>query len=95
MFFYTQIHIGFFFLVGVQKIVALILGIVHAKLILDIFGQRMNLEGKVSASHGIQEIEADGKFRAEPGIDPLSQKGTRTVKHQIHGRQLHGYIAEF
>ena len=50
---------------GVEHVIALVLRIMHAKMLLDVLGQWVYLEGKVAALHRIQKIEADGKLFAE------------------------------
>ncbi len=49
-----QIHISFFIFCTVQDIIAFVLGVMHSEGLLNVFGQRMYLKGKISASHGIQ-----------------------------------------
>ena len=61
-------------LIRFQDVIAFVLRIVHAEVLLDIFRQRMNLQGKVSSLHGIQKIETDGELGTETPVHPLSQE---------------------
>src|SRR5580698_2214839 len=49
----------------VEKIIALILRIVHAEMGANVLGERMHLQREVSPSHGVEQIEANGEIMAE------------------------------
>ena len=56
---------------------------------LDVLRQWVYLQRQVLAVHGVQHIETDGEFLAEPGVYPVTQKIHRLGKHQIHCGGLH------
>ena len=45
--------------IGIEHVITLILRVVHAEVLLDVFGERVDLEGEVAAVDGIEEIEAE------------------------------------
>ena len=73
---------------SIQEVVALVLSVSNAKLFLDVFGQRMNLQRQISPVHRVQEIEAYGEFRAESLMHSVTQKLARMLKHQIDCRNF-------
>ena len=68
-------HTGIIF--RIEQVIALVLRIAHAKPILDVLGQGMNLERQVPAIHRIQEVKTDREFRAESGMDSFAQQFSR------------------
>ena len=66
----------------------------HTEGILDIFCQRMYLQGQVTAAHGIQKIKTDREFRSVSAVYPLTQKFLWAVECHIHGRSLHRDISK-
>ena len=91
---FLQPQINISVLIRIQKIIAFILGIMHAEGILDIFCQRMYLQGQVTAAHGIQKIKTDREFRSVSAVYPLAQKFLWAVECHIHGRSLHRDISK-
>ena len=79
---------------GVQQVVALVLGVVHVEMLLDIFRQGMHLEGQVLAVHGVQHVEADGEFPAEAGVYPVPQQLLRMGMDQVQRGGLEELPAE-
>ena len=82
-FFETEVYIRFLVFIGIQKIVALILRIWHAEFFIDIFGQRMYLQGKVLTAHRIQQVKTDLEFCAEPAVDSFTQQFMRRIEDKI------------
>src|ERR1700680_4497800 len=54
----------------------------------------MDLEGEIASTHGIQEIETDGKLRPESSVYGVSQQLTRMGEDQIDRRYLDSGTAE-
>ena len=71
----AQIDAGAFF--GVEHVVALVLGVIHAEVFADIGREGMHLKREVAAAHGVEEVEADGKLRAEACDDMHSPSSSR------------------
>src|SRR5258708_30554495 len=59
-------------LASVQQVVTFILRVIHSELLANVFCTRMDLQGKVSAAHRVEEIRTDRKFRAESAVNILS-----------------------
>ena len=78
----------------IQQVIALVLRIVHAEVLLDVLGERMDLERQVAALHRIKKVEADGEFVAEAGVYGIAQQGPRLVEHQVQRRQLQPRLAQ-
>ena len=74
---------------SIQKIVALILCIVHMEMALDVFGQGVNLKRKVLPVHGVQHIKTNGKFLAEACMNTVTQKLTRVRIDKVERRRFH------
>ena len=74
---------------SIQKIVALILCIVHMEMALDVFGQGVNLKRKVLTVHGVQHIKTNGKFLAEARMNTVAQKLTRVRIDKVERRCFH------
>ena len=70
----------------VEQVVALVLRVVHAEVLLDVLGERMDLEGEVAAAHRVEEVEADGELVAEARVDRLAEQRARLVEHQVDRR---------
>ena len=68
---------------GVQQVIALVLRVVHSEMVLDILGERMNLERKIAAAHGVQKVEPDGKLVAEPRMHFLAEQRAGLGEHQV------------
>src|ERR1039457_4429041 len=60
-------------LARIQKVVTLILGIVDAKLLLNVLGQRVYLKGEIAALHRVEKIEADGKLGSKTCMHRLAE----------------------
>ena len=45
----------------------------HAKLVLYVLGQGMNLKRKVAAAHGVEKVETDGKLFTEARVDRFAE----------------------
>src|SRR5579859_583045 len=73
---------------GVEQVIALVLRVVHAEVLLDVFRQRMDLEGKIAAFHGVQKVKADGKLGAKAGVHGVAEKSARMLKNQVNRRYL-------
>ncbi len=73
---------------GVQHVIAFVLRVGHSELVLNVFGQGMDLEREIASLHGVEEIEPDGELRAEARMDRFSQKLARVSEHQIDGRNF-------
>ena len=65
---------------GIEQVVALVLRVVHPEHVLDVFGERMDLEREVAAAHRVEEIEADRELVAEARMDRLAQQRARLVR---------------
>ena len=50
---------------GIEQVIAFILGVMQAELLLNITGQGMDLQRQIAAAHGIEQVETDGEFCAE------------------------------
>ena len=74
---------------SIQKIVALILCIVHMEMALNVFGQGVNLKRKVLPVHGVQHIKTNGKFLAEACMNTVTQKLTRVRIDKVERRCFH------
>ncbi|MNR51156.1 hypothetical protein D3C85_1707880 [compost metagenome] len=55
----------------------------HAKLLLDVLGQRMYLETEVLPADGIEKIEANRELGAKAGVDFLTQQRAGLKQHQV------------
>ena len=67
---------------GVEQVVALVLRVVHPEVLLDVLGQRMDLERQVAAAHGVEKIEADRELVAEPRVHRLAEQRARLVRRR-------------
>jgi tRNA G46 methylase TrmB len=56
---------------------------------LDVFGQGVNLKGKVLTVHGVQHIKTDGEFLAEACMNAVAQKLTRVHIDKVERRSFH------
>ncbi len=54
----------------------------------------MNLEREVATLHGIQQVEADGKFGAETAVHGLAEKFSGMSEDEVERRQLHAHVAK-
>ena len=54
----------------------------------DVSGKRVDLEREIAAAHGIEEIEADGKLRAESAFNELAQQRARLHENEVEGGDL-------
>src|ERR1017187_7444890 len=69
---------------GVEQVITFVLRVVHAEMVLDVFGQRMHLERQMATAHRVEKIEADGKFIAESRVNRVTKQLAWLVKHQIN-----------
>src|ERR1700722_17533843 len=90
----AQAEIDRCFGAGIEQVIAFVLRVGHAEGGLNIFGERMDLQRKVSAAHGVQKVEANWKFGAEAGVDRIAEKFARVRKDQIDGWYLDALVAE-
>src|SRR5215469_9550596 len=90
--FEAQIDTGVTF--GVKHVVALILGVIHSEMLADVGGEWMDLEGKISTSDRVQEIEADRKLGTKTRGDRVAQQLFRMFEHQIDCGNLNPQISE-
>ena len=90
--FQTEIYAALFG--RIQKVVALILRIVHPKLLLDVFGERVNLKREIAAIHRVEKIKPDGKLGSETCMHGFAEKFVRMLKDQIDRWDLHFNIAK-
>ena len=79
---------------GVQNIIAFILGIAHIEVFLDVLCQRVDLQGEVLAVNGVQHIKTDGKLLAKTGVNLFAQQPVRLGIHQVQGRGLDALTAK-
>src|ERR1700728_3401299 len=91
---FLQAEIDTRVLLRVEKVIALILRVVHPKMFANVGSERMDLEREVAASNGIEEVEANGKLRAEPSSDIEPQQFFRMREHEIDGGNLDTLVAE-
>ena len=73
---------------GIENIIALVLGVAHIEGVLDILGQRVHLQRKVLPVDGIEHIKPDRELGAEAGVHPLTQQRPRLGKHKVDRRRL-------
>jgi hypothetical protein len=73
---------------GVEQVVAFILRVGHSEFVLDVLGERMNLEREVAALHGVQKVEADGEFVAETPVNGITQEFPGMAEDEIEGRHF-------
>ena len=88
----AEIHHGV--RLGFENVIALILGIVHAKLLLNVFGKRMNLKAQILAANSVEEIKTDREFRAKARVNFFAQQGAGTGQHQILRGDLDPHVAK-
>ena len=62
--------------------------VVDAECVADILRGGMDLKAQVSAAHGIEEIETDGKVLSETRFYGTAKQGVGLVEHQIVGRDF-------
>ncbi len=79
---------------GLQQVITFVLGVVHAKVLLNIFGKRMDLEAKILPADGIEKIKTDRKFRAKAGVDFFAQQRARVEQYQILRGDLDPHVAK-
>ncbi len=68
-----QAEINGAILASVQQVVAFILRVIHSELLANVFCTRMDLQGKVSSAHRVEEIKTDRKLRAKSVVNILSE----------------------
>ena len=68
--------------------------VVHSEFVLDVFGQRMNLERQVAAQHGVQEVEANWKFGAKAPVDSITKKFLWMAEDEIKCRNFNADTPE-
>ena len=68
---------------GFQNVIALILGVVHPELLLDVLGNGVDLEAQILAANGIEEVKTDRELRTETRVNFLAQQSTRLEQDQI------------
>src|SRR3984893_18315640 len=78
----------------IQKVVALILGIVDSKLLLNILGQRVHLKGEIAALHCVEKIEADGELGSKTRMHRFAEQLMRMLKYQVNGWDFYLHVAE-
>ncbi|VDR29861.1 Uncharacterised protein [Raoultella terrigena] len=66
----------------------------HAKLLLDIFGYRMNLETQVLPADSVEKIETDRELGAEAGVDFFTQQRAGVQQHQVLRGDLDPYVTK-
>ncbi len=79
---------------GIQQVVALILRVVHAELVLNVFSERMNLQRQIASAHCVEEVEADRKLCSKPRMHSIAKKLHRLQKDEIDCGNLNPVIAE-
>ena len=57
------------------------------KCLLDVLGERMDLEREVAATHRVEKIEADGELVAETGMHRVAQQAARLIEDEVDRRQ--------
>ena len=82
----SQVYAGAF--LRVQNVVALVLGISHSELPVNVFCGRVDLQRQVLPSHCIQKVEADRELRAKARVHFFPQQFLRVPEDQVHGRHL-------
>ena len=68
----AEIHHGV--RLGFEDVIALIPGIVHTKLLLNVFGERMNLKAQILATNSVKKVKTDREFRAKARMDFFAQQ---------------------
>ena len=68
---------------GIEHVVAFVLGVMHPKMVLDVFRQRMHLEREIATAHRVQKIETNGKFIAEPRMNRLAEQLAGMREYQV------------
>ena len=66
----------------------------HAKMMLNIFRERMHLKRKIATINRVQKVETDRKLIAKPGMYRITKQGARLVKHKIQRRDFKTLITE-
>src|SRR5712664_3907438 len=69
----------------IQQVVAFVLRVVHTKIVLDVFRERVDLQREIATAHGVQKIKADGKFRPKSGVYGFTKKFARMAEYKIDG----------
>ena len=95
IFLQTEIDERLFLLIRIEQIIAFILCVRHTKFFVDIFRQRMYLQGKILASHSIEQVKPDRKLCAEPAVHTLTEQLMRCIQNKILRRNLQHFSADF
>src|SRR6266536_5160250 len=75
-------------LAGLEQIVAFVLRVLHPELLTDELCFRMNLQGEVSTSHCVEEIETNRELSSESRKHRVAQQLSWIEKGEVHGRNL-------
>ena len=73
---------------GIEHIIAFVLGVGQAELLLNVTGQGVYLQRQVAAGHGIEKVETDGEFCAETVIRGLPEQSLRLGENQVDRRNF-------
>ena len=74
---------------GVQQVIAVVLGVAHAEPGVEVLGERMHLKREIPAPHGVQHVEPDRELGAESAPGQGAQQLARVLQHQILRRDFH------
>ena len=78
----------------VEQVVALVLRVVHPEAVLDVLGERVDLEREVPAAHRVQEVEPDRELVPEARVDGLAEELARVAEDEVDRRHLDPRPAE-
>src|SRR5579863_6798200 len=59
-------------LIGIEKIITFVLGVLHSECVANVFSLRVHLKREIPATHGIQEVEADREFSPKPCVNAVT-----------------------
>ena len=88
----AEVDGGSFF--RIEQVITFVLCVVDAECVADILRGGMDLKAQVSAAHGIEEIETDGKVLSETRLHGAAEQGTSLIENQIVGRYFEQFAID-